>query len=177
MSFGLTVHDGAKIVGEENISFGDPVIIDDFVFIYAKDKIDIGNYVHIACFSSVIASEKIRLGDFSAVSHGCRILTATDDFVDGGFGNSTLDERYRNLKKAPIEIGKFCIIGANSVVLPGVTVGEGTTVGACSVVTRDLEPWGVYIGNKRVGERDRNNVMKNYEKFLLDNPNYKNGTI
>ena len=72
------------------------------------------------------------------------------------------------MTRAPITIGRFVVIGANSVVLPGVTIGEGAAIGAGSVVTRDLEPWGVYIGNKKIRERDREGVMKNYERFLED---------
>jgi len=42
------------------------------------------------------------------------------------------------------------------------------SVGACSVVTRDLEPWGIYIGNRRVAERNRQGVLDNYERFLKE---------
>lgn len=157
-----------KIIGIENISFGRNVLIDDFVLIYAKNRITIGSHVHIACFSSITGGEPIEIGDFSAISQGCRILTGTDDFKGWGFGNSTIDEKYRNTKRAPIKIGSYCIVGANSVVLPGVEIGEGTTVGANSVVTRDLEPWGVYIGNRRIAERDRASVMRTVARFHED---------
>ena len=163
---GVTTFEYTKIVGIENIEFGTNVIIDDFVLIHAKNTIKIGNNVHIACFVSITGGAELEIADFAAISQGCRILTATDDFKNWGFGNSTLDERYRNVKRAPIFIGKFCIVGANSVVLPGVRIGEGATVGACSVVTRDLQPWGVYISNKKIGERDREGVMKTYAKYL-----------
>jgi acetyltransferase-like isoleucine patch superfamily enzyme len=168
---GVKTFASTKIVGLENIEFGKNIIIDDFVFIYAKKKIKIGSYVHLACFTSITGGEEVEIGDFCAVSQGCRILTGTDDFKDWGFGNSTIEEKYRNTKRAPIKIEKFAIIGANSVVLPGVTIGEGVAVGACSVVSRDLDPWGVYIGNKRIKERDKNGVMKNYQRFLLENEN------
>lgn len=163
---GVTIHPLARVIGLDHIRFGAPVIIDDFVMIYAKAMIDIGNYCHIAAFSSVIASREIELADFVAVSHGARLLTATDDFKGHGFGNSTVPTRCRNLKCGPIRVGRFCIVGANSVVLPGVTIGEGATVGAGSVVTRDLLPWGVYIGNRRVGERDRVGVLSSYADFM-----------
>lgn len=165
---GVKTFEFTKIIGIENIQFGKDIIIDDFVLIYAKNKIKIGDNVHIACFASITGGEVCEIGDYSAISQGCRILTGTDDFKEWGFGNSTIPEKYRNTKRAPIRIGKFCIIGANSVILPGITVGEGATVGAGSVVTKDLLPWGVYIGNKRINERDKAAVLKNLEKYRSD---------
>jgi len=166
-----------KIIGLENIEFGKNIIIDDFILIYAKEKIKIGNFVHIASFSSITGGNILELGDFSAISQGCRILTATDDFKYFGFGNSTVDNDFRNIKSLPISIGRFCIIGANSVVLPGVVIGEGATVGANSVVTKDLEPWGIYIGNKKIGTRNKEEVLKNYKKFLATPENDKIGNL
>ena len=165
---GVKTFEFTKIIGIENIEFGTDVIIDDFTLIYARNRIRIGSHVHIACFASITGGEVVEIGDFSAVSQGCRILTGTDDFKDWGFGNSTVPAEYRNAKRAPVKIGRFCVIGANSVVLPGVTIGEGATVGACSVVTRNLDPWGVYIGNKRIKERNKEAVFKTYERFLSD---------
>lgn len=162
---GVRTFEYTKIIGLENIEFGADVLIDDFVLLYARKKMRIGNHVHIACFTSITGGEELEIGDFSAVSQGCRILTATDDFKDWGFGNSTIPERWRNATRSPVRIGRFCIVGANSVVLPGVRIGEGTTVGACSVVTRDLDPWGVYIGNRRIAERNRKGVLETYGKY------------
>jgi len=157
-----------KIIGLKNIKFGKNIIIDDFTLIYATAPMKIGNYVHIGSFTSITGGAELSLDDFVAISQGCRILTGTDDFVDWGFGNSTIEEKYRNTKRESVKIGKFCIVGANSVILPGVTIGEGTTVGAGSVVTKDLEPWGIYIGNKRIKERNKDKVLKNYHRFLKE---------
>jgi len=165
---GVKTFEFTKIIGLENIKFGKNVLIDDFTLIYATAPMEIGNYVHIACFASITGGAELKVGDFVAISQGCRVLTGTDDFVDWGFGNSTINEKYRNTKREPVKIGKYCIIGANSVVLPGVTIGEGATVGAGSVVTKDLEPWGVYIGNKRIKDRNRVEVLKTYNEFLTD---------
>jgi galactoside O-acetyltransferase len=165
---GVKTFEFTKIIGSENIEFGHDVIIDDFVLIYARTRMTIGNHVHIACFTSITGGEAVEIGDFSAVSQGCRIMTGTDDFKDWGFGNSTVPEEYRNTKRAPVKIGRFCIIGANSVVLPGVTIGEGATVGACSVVTKDLQPWGVYIGNRHIKDRNKEAVLGTYERYLSE---------
>ncbi|ADV46973.1 acyltransferase [Nitratifractor salsuginis] len=154
-----------KIIGIENIDFGKYIIIDDFVLIYAKDNIRIGNYVHIASFTSISGGGELVMEDFSAVSSGCRIVTGTDDFKEYGFGNSTISNEFRNIKTAKIHIERFAIIGANSVILPGVTIGEGASVGAGSVVTKDLEPWGIYVGNRCIGRRNKEEILKNYEKF------------
>jgi len=162
----VKIYELARIIGMENIEFGENIIIDDFVFIYAKKKIKIGNYVHIAGFASITGGEEVVFEDFSALSMGGRIFTGSDDFSGVGFGNPTVPEVYRNLKRAPVRIGKFVILGANTVVLPNVTIGEGVTVGANSVVTRDLDPWGVYVGNKRIRERDKEGVLNNYRRFL-----------
>ncbi|MBN9151022.1 MAG: acyltransferase [Cryobacterium sp.] len=162
---GVTVYDSAKVIGAENIRFGAPVLIDDFTLIVARDTISIGDYVHIACFASITGGARVDIGDFAAVSQGARLLTGTDDFIHGGFGNSTVPAEYRNALRAPISIGRFCIIGANAVVLPGVTVGEGAVVGANSVVTRDLQPWGVYIGNRRHRERNAKAVLAGARSF------------
>ncbi len=165
---GVKTYEFTKIIGIENIEFGKSIIIDDFVMIYAKKKMRIGSYVHVACFSSILGGEEFVMEDFSWISSGSRIFTGSDDLKDWGFGNPTIPEKYRNVKRAPVSIGKFACIGANSVILPGVTVGEGATVGANSVVTRDLEPWGIYIGNNKVGERNKDEVLKNYSQFLKD---------
>lgn len=158
----------AKIIGLDRIKFGSPVRIDCFSLISVKSDalLIIGSYVHIAVGVSLMVSENVVLKDFTGISHGCRLFTATDDFEDWGFGGPLLPREFRNVRTGRISLGKFCVLGANTVVLPGVEIGEGTTVGANTVVTRSLEPWGVYLGNKRIKERNKNGVLATYEKFL-----------
>jgi galactoside O-acetyltransferase len=60
----------------------------------------------------------------------------------------------------PIHIGKNCWLGSGVLVLPGVTIGDDTVIGAGSVVTRDIPSNVVAVGNpcrvvREVGERDR----------------------
>jgi acetyltransferase-like isoleucine patch superfamily enzyme len=164
---GVTTFPNTKIVGSENVEFGQNIIIDDFVFIYAKKKMKIGNNVHIASFVSITGGDEFVMEDFSGLSSGVRVFTGSDDFKEWGFGNPTIPEEFRNIRRSPVQIGKFCVVGANSVILPGVVIAEGATVGAGSVVTKNLDPWGIYMGNRKVGERDRQGVLDNYQRFLL----------
>ncbi len=165
---GVEIFQPTKISGIHNIEFGNNVIIDCFSYIYAIKKIKIGNNVHIASHVFIGGGEEIEIGDFAGFFHGAKIYATTDDFKSWGFGNPTIDEKYRNLYRSPVKIGKFSIIGANCVILPGVTIGEGASVGACSVVTKNLDPWGIYIGNNKIGERDREAVYQTYETYLRE---------
>ncbi len=65
----------------------------------------------------------------------------------------------------PVRIGKNCWLGAGVIVLPGVTIGDNTVVGAGSVVTKDLPANVVAVGNpcrvlREIGERDREYYFK-----------------
>ena len=66
----------------------------------------------------------------------------------------------------PIHIGRNCWLGAGVIVVPGVTIGENTVVGAGSVVTKDLPANVVAVGNpcrvlREIGEHDREYFYKN----------------
>ncbi len=163
---GVEIIPPARISGIQNISFGKDIVIDSYTFIYARKPMQIGNNVHIASFTFLNGAESINVGDFVGIYQGAKVYAGTDDFKDWGFGNITIPEEFRNPQRRPVSIGRFCVLGANCVIGPGVTIGEGCSVGAGSVVTRDLEPWGIYIGNRRVAERNRNGVLKNYERYL-----------
>lgn len=166
---GSNVHifPGAKVIGREYISIGNNVIIDDFVFIYATAPMFIGSYVHIASFSSITGGGAVVLEDFSTLSSGVRVLCGSDDFLGGGLTNSTIPGAYRAVRRSHVRIGRHAIIGANTVVLPGVTVGEGCAVGSGSVVTKSLEPWGVYVGSpaRRIKPRPSDLIAES-ERYL-----------
>ena len=53
---------------------------------------------------------------------------------------------HRQSVPRPIVIGDDVWIGAGAVIVPGVTLANGTVVGANAVVTKDTQPYGVYVG-------------------------------
>lgn len=131
----------------ELVSIGDHVAIDDFCYISAA--MEIGEYVHIGPMCTIIGSKKGRchLDDFSGLSAGCRIVCSSDDYLGSGLTNPTIPSSYRaRVQYTTVKLEKHVLLGTNCVVHPGVTIGEGAAVGSCALVTKNLEPWIVYIG-------------------------------
>lgn len=157
----------ASIYGAENITLGDFCRIDDFNVISASGPVHIGDYVHVANQGSIIAKAELVLEEFSGVSSGVRIYTASDNFSGKAMAHPTIPEKYTNVTKAPVKVSRHAIIGANSVVLPGVTLEEGVAVGACSLVIESLAKWGIYGGvpAKFIKSRSKN-LLKLEKEFI-----------
>ena len=151
------IYDRAKIVYEENVQWGEHIVIDDFVFIVAKAETVLGDHVHIASFSSVTGGGVCHIGSYTAISSGVRIFTGTEDLRGDSLFGAEIPDEYRRPVRSFVVIGKHCLIGANSVILPGVTIPEGVVIGALSLVRMGspLSPWGVYGGNPLRYLRDR----------------------
>src|SRR5690606_26286560 len=144
----VLISDKASIYNPEKISIGSHVRIDDFCVLSAGEGgIEIGNYVHIAVFSLLIGAGRITLDDFSGVSSRVSIYSSNDDYSGRALTNPTVAESFKNVKVASVSIGKHVIIGSGSIVLPGVTVGKGTAIGALSLVTKNCDEFKIYSGS------------------------------
>jgi galactoside O-acetyltransferase len=135
----------ASIYEAQKIILHDNCRIDDFCVL--SGKIEIGNNVHIAVFCNLAGGDEgIRLDDFSGLAYYSNIFTRSDDYSGKTMTNPTIPDKYKNIKKAPIYIGKHSIVGTNSTVFPGVEIAEGCSIGAYSLVTKSTKPWKVYFG-------------------------------
>lgn len=106
-------------------------------------KIQIGNNVGISG-STINATTSITIGNNVLIGSGC-IITDTDSHPL--YHEDRNAERNEKTQKAPIVIEDNCFIGARSIILKGVTIGEGSVVGAGSVVSKDVPPHCVVCGN------------------------------
>lgn len=153
----VKIYDLAKIIHPEVIEIGDNSEIDDFTFIYGGKGIKIGKGVHISRFVSVIGGGELFLGDYSVLADGVRILTGTDRYIGGSRMSTCAPEYQRNLKISFVRIEKDAFIGTNSIVHPGVIIGEGAIIGSNSLVLIDVEPWTINVGSpvRVIGKRPK----------------------
>lgn len=131
----------------ELVSIGNHAAIDGFCYI--STALEIGDYVHISPFCSIIGGRNALcvLKDFAGFAAGCRIICGSDDYLGSGMTNPTVPAPYRaDLNFEPVIFEKHSLLGTNCVVLPGVTLGEGTVAGSCSLITKSLDPWKIYLG-------------------------------
>lgn len=105
---------------------------------------------------SGVRFHKVKIGKNVIVMPGCLMMSAGGISIDDGAmiaanvqlisNNHDLYERHIITCK-PVHIGKNAWIGAGATILPGVTVGENAVVGAASVVTKDVAPYTIVVGN------------------------------
>ena len=164
----VLIHDTAIITRPELVDIGNHTAID--AYFYATTGMLLGNYVHISSHVSVIGGKAglLIMENFSFISAGSRIVTVSDDFNGSGLVGSTIPEPYQSDHYGGnITFEEYSGLGSNVTVLPGVTIGEGSVVGANTVVTKSLEPWGVYLGNKRMSDRPKEKILR-LGRQLLD---------
>lgn len=129
---------GVRTVGNK-FFIGNPRLVGDYSHLCMHENSEIERN----CF--LLAKDKIEIGENTTLAYGVTVLTGADP---NGPKNK-LSALYPPLK-APVTIGKDCWIGANAIILPGVTIGDLCVVAAGSVVTKDV-PSGVLVaGNPAV---------------------------
>ena len=83
--------------------------------------------------------------------------------------NPMVPDTYTNIQIADVRLCRHAIIGSGSVILPGVTIGEGVAVGALSLVKQDCKPFGLYTGvpARRTKER-KTDLLELARQFWQD---------
>jgi len=162
----------ARIYSMKDIEIGSNVRIDDFCLL--SGRIKIGNHVHISAFASLCGGDAgIVLEDFVNISEKVVIFAKTDDFSGATLTNPTIPEKYKNVFEAEVILKKHSIVGVGSSILPGVTMGEGSVIGAKSFVKKSTEPWSIYAGAPAKKIKDRQKGLLKLEKLFLEEYNKK----
>lgn len=170
----VKISDKASIYNCEQIEVGDNSRIDDFCVV--SGKIKIGKFIHITPCCLLAGGEKgIIIDDFCATAYGVKIFTQSDDYSGDTMTNSNIPSKYKNEIKKVIHLERHVIVGAGSIIMPGVTLSEGTSVGAMSLVLKSTEEWSIYCGipAKKIKNRSKNLLLLEQE-FLQE---LKNDTL
>lgn len=135
-----------------NLNIGEQSqIVGSIIFERNNASISIGKRSFIS--SSLISAQEISIGDDVLIAWGSTIVDHNShsisfskrqrDTIDWLCGNKD----WTHVKIFPVNIGNKVWIGFNSIILKGVTIGEGAVVGAGSVVTKDVPAWAIVAGN------------------------------
>lgn len=123
------------------------------------------NY-HLTC----VDDTHIYIGSYTMIGPNVTIATAGHPVLP----ELREDEEGRIYQfNMPVHIGRNCWLGAGVIIMPGVTIGDNTVIGAGSVVTKDIPQDVVAVGNpckvmREINEHDR----KYYYKDRVINPEY-----
>lgn len=148
------------------VTIGEECLIKaDFIFETSSGEISIGNNVHIGG-STFICRNKIEIHQDVTMAWGITLYdhnshsinweerkndnkNCYQDYLKHN-GNNIINKDWSAVVSKPIVIQSKVWIGFNVTILKGVTIGEGAVIGACSVVTKDVEAWTVVGGNPAV---------------------------
>ena len=139
----------ARFYGAERIRIGSDVRIDAYSVLSAgADGISIGKHVHLAVYVFLTGRARIELRDFCGLSGRVSVYSSNDDYLGDALTGPTIPEELRKVTHAPVIVGRHVVVGAGSVILPGVTIGEGACVGALSLVKQDVPEFTIVAGQK-----------------------------
>lgn len=156
LGLNVKISDKASIYEPERMEIGDNSRIDDFCVV--SGRIVLERNVHVAPMCLVAGGDPgITLEDFSGLAYHVKIFSQSDDYSGATMTNPTVPSRYKAEIRKPVRVGRHCIVGAGSVITPGVTLAEGTAVGALALILKSTEAWSIYAGvpARRVKDRRR----------------------
>ncbi len=164
-------HIGSSCLIEEDVRLqvpariwlGDRVFIGQYSYIDANtSSVRLGNDVHLGRFATIRGGERgvtvhdgvsinrftfldgnggLEIGRDTLIAPGVQILSGNHQFAD-----RNIPIRFQGTAYGPVSIGEDCWLGANVVVLPGISIGRGAVVAAGAVVTHDIPAYAIAMG-------------------------------
>ncbi|MCY1456182.1 dTDP-4-amino-4,6-dideoxy-D-glucose acyltransferase [compost metagenome] len=113
----------------------------------------------------------VFLSDFCTLAYGVKVFSQSDDYSGETLTNSLIPKKYKSEKFSSVNLEKHVIVGAGSIIFPGVTLAEGCSVGAMSLVNKSTQPWGIYVGNPARRLKDRKKDLLDLERKFMEEQN------
>ena len=180
--------DELKALGLRHV--GKNVKIDRSVRIFYPHKVIIENDTRIDCMSIISCSGIVHIGPFSHFSIGTKIMgagnfrsaayvgvssnvtfmTSSEDYSGEALATCMVPKEFRKNEVGDINLEDHVVCGPNSIILPHVTLGQGSAVGALSLIAHSVPPFIVVSGNppRKVGLRKKDIllVQKRFEDSI-----------
>jgi galactoside O-acetyltransferase len=167
----VKIFNPTTLIEPSKFTIGSDVIISEYCHIYGGLGVSIGDFVHISANVCVGGGGKLTVGSFVNISAGAHLITGTDSVMGEGLVGAACPLKFRQVNRSFIILEDYSWVGTNATVLPGITIGEGAVVGAGSVVTKDIEPWTIVVGNpaRPVRIRPKDKIINLSKELLLKN--------
>lgn len=154
----------------EKVFLGNRVRIDPYSIITTGLKT--GSNIHITAYSMLGGGSRhtITLGDWTFIGYGSKLFCASEDYsgTQGPVNAFWTGEIPRH--SGDITFENYSGIASDVIVMPGITLPEGCTIGAKSLVynQKQLQPWSILLGNplKFHKERDKNSILNHKSQGL-----------
>jgi dTDP-4-amino-4,6-dideoxy-D-glucose acyltransferase len=167
----VSVHRTVEFFGS-NVSLGSHVRIDCHCVITSKEPVIIGNYVHLGVGVLIFGAAGVVLEDFCGLSPRVSLFTTSDDYSQGYLANPTVPDKFKKVLSAPVKLERHAMIGCGTIVMPGVTIHRGASVGALSFVNRSVPSFVIVSGSplRKIGLRNKERLEALVAQFEAEAP-------
>ncbi|MGE0496642.1 MAG: hypothetical protein AB7O72_02310 [Ramlibacter sp.] len=157
----------ARIRYPELVDIGDNVIIDDFVYI--STALSLASWTHISSGCKLIGGRTsvVSFDSFSTIAPNVVLAAGSDDYF-AGIATPMIPMEFKgDAEIGSIRMGRHCVVGANTTVLPNTLFEDGASLGAQSLAKGRLREWRIYGGvpAKELRLRNREKILELEERF------------
>lgn len=139
----VVIEEGALVLEPGHVNIGSNVYIGHYAVLrgYDRNEMVIGDDTWIGQFCYINSAGGVRIGSRVGIGPGVKIMSSKH-----GEEGRHVPVLMCDLEFAEVVVEDECDIGMGAIILPGVTVGRGSQVGAGAVVTKDVPPYAVVAG-------------------------------
>ncbi|MBL0104498.1 MAG: acyltransferase [Bacteroidetes bacterium] len=169
----VSIYEDARVQNHQNnpqqIRIGNNTQVRGHLMVFGHGgEIQIGDHCYIGELTRIWSAKKITIGNRVLIAHNVNIHDNNSHPIDATLRHEDFKkifssgfQKKNDLNEKDVVIGDDAWIGFNSTILKGVQIGNGAIIAACSLVTKDVEPFTLVAGNpavfiKRLDSTDRN---------------------